>query len=101
MTLGLGIVRLVLRVELVTRMMDSWGMRMAFLSKKFHTSLEVWNKYGTWKGAWMLVLPYLPHLPYLAPPTRIRGRARACVRARVYVLILSMEGMEGMEEAHG
>jgi len=67
---------------------------MAFLSEKFHTSAEVWNKYGTWKGAWIVVLPYLPHLPYLAPPARIRGRMRACARARVYVYIFSMEGME-------
>jgi len=54
---------------------------MAFLSKMFHTSREVWNKYGTLKGAWGLVLPYLPYLPYLVPPARIRGRART--RARV------------------
>lgn len=82
-------------------MTDSMGVLMAFLSKKFHTSLEVWNKYGTRKGAWMLVLPYLPYLPYLHPPARIRAGARVCVRARVTCVFLCMERMEGMEEAHG
>lgn len=67
---------------------------MAFLSKNFHTSTEVWNKYGTWKGAWMLVLPYLPYLPYLAPPACIRAGARACARVCMRMCIFSMEGME-------
>lgn len=66
---------------------------MAFLSKMFHTSCQVWNKYGTWKGAWGLVLPYLPYLPYLMLPARIRGRV--CVCARICVsTYFSMEGME-------
>lgn len=60
---------------------------MAFLFKKFHTSDEVWNKYGTWKGAWMLVLPYLPYLPYLAPPAYARAGARACARACVRMCV--------------
>ena len=67
---------------------------MAFLSKNFHTSAEVWSKYGTWKGAWIAVLPYLPYLPYLAPPACIRAGARACARACMRMCVFSMEGME-------
>ena len=59
---------------------------MAFPFKKFHTSLEVWNKYGTRKGAWIGLLPYLPHL---APPAYIRAGVRVCV-----VIYYGMEGME-------
>ncbi len=68
---------------------------MAFHFDKFHTSTEVWNKYGTWKGAWGLILPYLPYLPYLAPPAYIRASVRVCARMRVCVVIYY--GMEGME----
>lgn len=68
---------------------------MAFPFNKFHTSLEVWNKYGTRKGAWTGLLPYLPHLPYLAPPAHIRAGVRVCARMRVCVVIYY--GMEGME----
>lgn len=75
-------------------MTGSMGVPMAYLSEKFHTSGEVWNKYGTWKGAWIVVLPYLPYLPYLHPPARIRAGARVCVCARVCIRIFSMEGME-------
>ena len=66
---------------------------MVFLSKMFHTYIEVWNKYGTRKGAWIGLLPYLPHLPYLPLP-RIHGRAHMRAHARVCIYILSMEGME-------
>lgn len=57
---------------------------MAFLSEMFHTSAEVWNKYGTRKGAWRLDLPYLPYLPYLIA---IHTWARVCVRARMRMCI--------------
>ena len=70
------------------------GVLMAFLSEKFHTSPEVWNKYGTRKGAWGLVLPYLPYLPYLALPAHTRAHTRTRTRARMYTYIFSMEGME-------
>lgn len=66
---------------------------MAFLFKRFHTCTEVWNKYGTWKGAWGLILPYLPYLPYLHIP-RIHGHTYACACARMHIYIFSMEGME-------
>jgi len=67
---------------------------MAFLSKMFHTSAEVWSKYGTRKGAWILVLPYLPYLPYL-PLVYTWARMCACACTRVCVFInSSMEGME-------
>lgn len=75
-------------------MTASTGVQMAFLSEKFHTSVEVWNKYGTWKGAWIGLLPYLPYLPYLVPPARIRAGARMCVRVCACMRIFSMEGME-------
>lgn len=66
-----------------------------FRSEMFHTLCEVWNKYGTWKGAWMLVLPYLPYLPYLPSPARMRAWVRVCACARVCEYsFLSMEGME-------
>lgn len=54
------------------------GIAMAFPSEKFHTSPEVWNKYGTRNGAWIGLLPYLPYLPYLVPPAHIRAGVRAC-----------------------
>ncbi|MBY0499312.1 MAG: hypothetical protein K2P74_06850 [Nitrosomonas sp.] len=66
---------------------------MAFLSEMFHTSAEVWNKYGTRKGAWRLDLPYLPYLPYLFPYTHVGAR----VRTRVCVCVFINFSMEGME----
>lgn len=78
----------------------SVGVPMAFLFKKFHTSGEVWNKYGTRKGSWIGLLPYLPYLPYLVPPARIRAGAgaRACACARMTCVFLCMEGMEEVHE---
>lgn len=67
---------------------------MAFLSKMFHTCAEVWNKYGTWKGTWIGLLPYLPYLPYLTPPAHTRTHTRVRTRTRVCIYIFSMEGME-------
>lgn len=92
---GFGISRRALPAELGTILLPLMGVLMAFLFDKFHTSLEVWNKYGTWKGAWIVILPYLPHLPYLPPPAYIRAGVRACARMRVCVFI--NYGMEGME----
>ncbi|MBY0474201.1 MAG: hypothetical protein K2Q13_03955 [Nitrosomonas sp.] len=66
---------------------------MASTSKNFHTSREVWNKYGTWKGAWTLVVPYLPYLPYL-PRAHTYAHTRVRARAYTYILNSSMEGME-------
>ena len=58
---------------------------MVYPSKMFHTYTEVWNRYGTRKGAWIGLLPYLPYLPYLAPPAYIRAGVRVCVCARAYM----------------
>lgn len=71
---------------------------MASLSNKFHTSCEVWNKYGTRKGAWTLAVPYLPYLPYLVLHTRMH--VHAYVRACTYGMCnYSMERMERMEQS--
>ena len=69
----------------------------AFYRQEFHTSHEVWNKYGTRKGAWILAVPYLPYLPYLF---YIHTCGCACVRVRAHIrnLIFKYGRYGSMEE---